>query len=372
MKLAAEAGALNNALSLVAAVARTYKKPPAAVRLIASDAALTISCSTGNLAIATSVAAIVDEVGAAAVSDRLAMLVSGFAAGAIVELKTTDRNMAVACENNRSRLPLLPRDDLPAMLAIDEETGRVEVSSDDCLRLLEPISAVGTETTRYFLCGICWHDSGDGQLIACATDGARLIKITLAAGGLSSGKDLIVPTPTAELLRRLLRQTTLKRVTLSRSRSLINVATPAFSFTSRLIAATYPSYELTIPKKLSNSTSIDRGELRVALDRLDAVAVQQPAPLVALAWGGSETLSVFLARQPNDARDSISASAVGAAEIAIPLRQLSNMLNEFASPRLRFETDDGQPLLIQTEDEVQKLALIMRCQWNFNGTEVAA
>jgi DNA polymerase-3 subunit beta len=99
----------------------------------------------------------------------------------------------ITCNDSRSRLPVIPAADLPAVLALDFETGSVEISGDACLQLLEPLAAVSTERSRFYLCGIFLPTVGD-DLVAVATDGVRLVRVAVPAAAFSASRDLILPS----------------------------------------------------------------------------------------------------------------------------------------------------------------------------------
>src|SRR5258708_10991407 len=94
----------------------------------------------------------------AVVSDRLTALAAGFATSAKIMISGAETGM-VTIEGgySRSRLPVIPIDDLPTVLAIDGEIGHVEISGADLLSLLSPLPAADTERTRFYLCRVVWQ-----------------------------------------------------------------------------------------------------------------------------------------------------------------------------------------------------------------------
>jgi len=367
VKIVAHAGALANALALAAA-ARPNKKNPAlgAVRIVSSDGAVSVTCTDNSIAITAKAAAeVIGPEQAAIAADRLASLTAGFAAGEKVTISTDESLATIVCGSSRSRLPVLPWDDLPAVPAIDDEIGCVEISSADCLMLLGPLPAAASEAARFFLRGIFWH-SIEGRLVAVATDGVRLIRTCIAASKFSESRDLIVPREAAAALAKLVKGTRPGKLTLRRSRTLLAVDGAGFTFVSRLIDSQYPVYEAVIPPASLTSATVVRAELLAVLSRLAAVATVEP-PLLALSFGGSPGLNVFLARQPDDGSDCIAAETTGSARVAVPPSQLEAMLSEFSSTHLRIEATTGQPVVIRGDGE--KLALISQCAWNFNRNE---
>jgi len=322
MKLVAHASALASALSLAAAAVR--KK--GVVRLVADDGTARITCGDNAIATTATAPATVHEPGQVAVSvDRLAALVAGFAPGAPVTLSTTENVAIVVCGNSHSRLSIIPWTDLPDVLALDSEIALVEVSGGECLLLLEPLAAAAVkDITRFYLCGIFLH-TVDDRLVAVSTDGCRLIRVGVSAGEFSTTRDLILPQEAAMVLRWLVTRTKPEKVTLRRSRTLLAVSGPDFEFVSRLIDGKFPPYEAVFPAASPNFVTCARSELVAALSRLAAVATADP-PLLALSWTTAGPLKLFLARQPGDGADAITAQAHGAATIAVPLSQLTAII----------------------------------------------
>jgi DNA polymerase III sliding clamp (beta) subunit (PCNA family) len=364
VKLSASARLLSDAIALTSAIARGANSACIA-HLATTGAAVSIGCTDKTVGtIATSVSATIHAPGETAVSlGRLAALISGFAADAVVEIKATAGAVSVVSGTSRSRLPTVATTELPPAIAIDQEIGRVEITCADCLHLLEPLTVADEGRSRFNLAGVFWHSLND-QLVAVSTDGIRLIRTSVAASRFSEDRTLIVPTEVTIALRRLLQKAAASRVTVRRSRSLIAFDAPSFSFTARLIDSSFPAYESIIPASLSNAVVCNRLELLAALSRLIAAAPSTDTALVALSWRNGSCLDLHLARCPLDGADVVSAEVRGSAEVALSLPQFAALLKEFRSEHIHLETANGQPVVIRGTGE--KLALIVRSKWNFD------
>jgi DNA polymerase III sliding clamp (beta) subunit (PCNA family) len=313
--------------------------------------------------ITTSTTATIHEPGEIAVSiDRLAALLSSFAPDAIVDIEATTRAVKVASGSSRLRLPIVPGTELPPAIAIDREIGRLEISSADCLHLMEPLAAADTGSSRFYLAGVVWQ-SLNGRLVAVSTDSIRLILTSVAAAKFSDDRSLIVPTEVAIAARRLLQKSETSRVTLRRSPGLIGFDTSSFSFTARLIDSSFPAYESVIPPPGLNSALCNRRKLIAALSRLGAAAPSIDLALVALSWANGSCLDLQLARCPLDGADVVAAKVRGSAEVALSLPQFVALLKEFSGEHILLETANELPVVIR--DEGEKLALIVRSNWNF-------
>ena len=317
------------------------------------------------MAIKITAGADIDEPGEATVAaERLAGIIAGFPASSTITINTTANAAMIAYGNSRYRLPILP--DAPAALAMDYEVARTEVAGDDLLTLFEVLPAAGTEPTRLFLTGLYMHNIGD-QLVAVATDGVKLLRVSIAADHFSEDRSLIVPAKAAMALIRLIKQTKPNRVTLRRSHARFAVAGPRFEFVTALIDGNYPDYERVLPRASTNVARCGRADLIGALARLDAVADGE-LPLLALSWIDGGPLHLFLPRQPGDADDAIAAEARGSAQIALSLPQLTAMISNFTSERLHLEAAGAEgPLVVRGERS--RFGILVGCRWNFDESE---
>ncbi|WOH51919.1 DNA polymerase III subunit beta [Bradyrhizobium sp. sBnM-33] len=361
MKLSAPACVLSDAISLASVIKRGGNSPCFA-HLATTGDAVSITCTENTVGtIATSVSPTIQEPGEIAVSiARLATLLSSFTADAIVDIEGTTGAVNVVSGTSRLRLPAVSVVESPAAITIDQEVGRVEISSADLLQLLEPLAVA--DRTRLQLTGVFLHGVGH-QLVAVSTDGIRLIRTSVAASTFSEDRTLIVPTEVGIVVRRLLQKAGASRVTLRRSRSLIAFEAPSFSFTARLIDSSFPAYEGLIPPPAPNSVFCNRGDLLAALSRLGAAASSNDTALVALSWGDGRCLDLHLARRPLDGADVIAAEVHGSAEAALSLPQFAALLKEFSDEHVLLETANELPVVICGASE--KLALIVRSKWNF-------
>jgi DNA polymerase III subunit beta len=364
VKFSAKACQLSDALALASAN-RSGANSSSIVHIATAEDAVSIRCVDIALGtIATRVSGMIHEQGEIAVSlVRLAALVSGFAPGAVVEIESKASAVGVFSGMSRLRLPTVPTQDLPPAVAIDQEIGNLDISSVDCLQLLEPLAAADDPRFRFRLAGVFWHSLGD-RLVAVSTDGKRLIRTSIAASRFSDDRTLIVPADVAIVARRLLQKSAASRVTLRRSRSLIAFDARSFSFTARLIDSRFPVYESVIPEPASNSVICNRLELLAAISRLSAAAPTADTALVALSWRNGSCLDLHLARCPLDGVDVVAAEGRGSAKVALSLPQLVDLLKEFRGERIQLETANEQPVVIRGAGE--KLALIVRSKWNFD------
>ncbi len=338
---------------------KTDRKPPpdVQVHIVAGGNIVnfTVTNPRAGVTISASTAAKVVTTGEASTSaTRLNALLSAFTPGSSVELMKEEGGITISSKGSIHRLPTLP--ETPAAFAIDNETGRIELSHADCLRLLEVLPAAGTEPSRNYLRGI-FLQSAEEDLLAVATDGVQLLRVGVVADHFSDDQALIIPAPAAAMMRRLLRQAKTDVVTLRRSRSLLSIATPgSFALITTLVGASFPDYRRILPHAVGNSARCQRAELLSALARLAAVE----GGLVRLSWEHGDTeLLVSLPRQPGAGADTLAAQTTGHASMVFDLAQLAPLIAEFDDKAIDLDISE-RALLIQQRE---KTGVLASCNW---------
>lgn len=370
MKFTATAGELAAALTLADSVSgnRSSGKIAAlgAVRLAAADK-LTIAAGAQYCAIALNVTAAVQVRGELAVSaSMLSALAAGFSPQATIEIQTEGPVCRVASGRSRFKLPVVAPETLPPMLAIDEETGRVELPREHATLLVRPAFGASTEEPRPFLTGVLLHEH-DGALSAVATDGHRLVLTRVpGAAGLSSDRTMIVPNVAIKIVGALLADRGVERVVLRRSRTLFALVTTKVVFTSKLLDGVFPDYSRILPSKSSNYVIGDRADLKQALDRVAAVInpTIKAMRLVGLQWAPNDS-ALHLSVPGHDlADDTVDARTAGAGRFAVQIRHLRELLDRLAGARVRFDTGGtGAPILVTDPDDPRVVAVQSPCTW---------
>jgi DNA polymerase III sliding clamp (beta) subunit (PCNA family) len=370
------AGAIADAALQATLVVRGNKKllkpADAVVQIETSGKQIAVSCFDRTCAVRAIAPAEVVKPGKVVVDGgRFFALISGFRPGTTVTMQ--DGEITVEGKSHY-RLSTIPNDEAPELPAIDEETGSVTLSGDDVLALIEPVVASSDVDTRKFLYSV-FLQTVDDQLVATSTDGVRLIRTSVEAAPFSRDRRLIVPEPTAILLRKLLKQNKPAKVTLRRSRNLLAAVTPEFQLISKLIDFEYPDVDRAIPKLTENTVTIAHGELQGALVRLTAAVAADSSTLIALTWSHGAPLEIYLARAPADGMDQFDVDTKGTARLAISLRRLARLLEEFRGdieimapePVISDKPHITQPpLRIRATDNPRKFALLSQCEFNFS------
>src|SRR5262245_9120630 len=336
-----------------------------AARLTANDELRAIA-HVGDFQITSATSVTVNGPGEVAVPcAALAGIAAKLPKDADVEIRSDEHSCIVQSGRSRYRLPVIPIQDMPLPLVIQNPLGTVTLDGAQALRMFERVEfSIAREATRFYLNGAFLHDQ-DGCLIAVATDGHRLAQVRSTTESiLSADRRLIVPLTTVELLIKLFKKTKPDSVTLTRSDRLIAVETPGFHLVSRLIDADYPDYARLLPP-MDDSTAratLDRGELVKAVERLTAIAatLDRAARAVALQWDGAgDQIRLAVSEVAIDVLDAdIIGDAHGAFRLG--LTYFSEVLDAFAGKHIRLcHNGNGEPVVVSDPSEDGFLALQM-------------
>jgi DNA polymerase III subunit beta len=297
---------------------------------------------------------------------RLAALVAAVPAGQMVTIAGTDSAATVTAGRSRYRLPILPLDQLPEPLQPGEPIGEIEINRDDALRLFaRPLFAASTETTRFYLNGVFLQTAG-GTLTAVATDGHRLCRITMPAGGnLSDDRRGIIPLTSAKIIIKILKAAKPdSTVMLRRTPTLFELHAGGVTFISKLIDAEYPAFEAVVPPVAGNNVIVNRAELARAITRLAAVAdAEQKTRVAHVSWGAGEN-GLHLAIANDVGEDVIEAELTGAGKTAAQIPHLAELLDELEGERVSFNVNThGDAILVRDPDDAGLAVLQMPCRF---------
>lgn len=280
--------------------------------------------------------------------------------GSEVEIQMADGHAQISAGRSSFRLPTLPVEDFPAISAADLPH-HFTLTAVDLRDMIDTTKfAISTEETRYYLNGIYFHKSANGQLCAVATDGHRLAmsQMNLPAGA-EDMPAIILPRKAVGELRKLLDdQEGDVDVRLSETRA-------EFSFghvrlTSKLIDGSFPDYTRVIPTGNDKVLSLDKAAFLAAVDRVSTISSEK-------------TRSVKMALEPNLVRLSASntdaSSATeelevafegGAMEVGFNARYLMEITAQIHGDVVQMSlADPGAPSLIQAPSDDANLFVLM-------------
>jgi DNA polymerase III subunit beta len=252
---------------------RTTLPVLANILIDAEDDAIRMSGTDLDTAVSVRVAADVAEPGAITAPARKLQEIARELPGA-VEFSTQGEAIQISSGRTRYRLNGLSRDEFPSFPRV-EFTGSWRVTGQDLQRLITHVSfAASTEETRPILNGVLWQ-VGDGEMRMVATNGHRLAKMTLPAGGGDGTPpgDFIVHPKALAQVQRLFRPE--DAVEVGRSDNHLGFRGAEVQVYTRLIEGPYPNYEQVIPRDNDKQMVADRGALQAAVRRMAIVASDQ-------------------------------------------------------------------------------------------------
>lgn len=124
-----------------------------------------------------------------------------------------------------------------------------EINSDALHEILHVTAgSVSTEETRYYLNGICLHQSKSGGLVAVSTDGHRLTKLEDDAIAWGLAEKIILPKMVVDFLLKAIDKKSSEKLSVYHDRErVLRVAGKDWSLTAKLIVGTYPDYTRVLP-----------------------------------------------------------------------------------------------------------------------------
>ncbi len=187
--------------------------------------------------------------------------------GSKVTMTQSGDKVSLQAGRSRFSLATLPANDFPSIDEVDA-TERVEITESALKELIDRTSfAMAQQDVRYYLNGLLF-DLRDGILRCVATDGHRLALCEAQLNGDSRAKrQIIVPRKGVHELQRLLEGGD-RVIELELGRNHLRVKRDDVTFTSKLIDGKFPDYEAVIPIGADKLVTMDREELRAALQRV--------------------------------------------------------------------------------------------------------
>jgi DNA polymerase-3 subunit beta len=352
-------------LATLPATERKIKNLPqlGAVRLTGDGERLCIAAATFN-ALLTTVIEVEADGDAALPASRLADLVGRFPADDEVTITADDKGAMVVSGRARFRLPVIPIGSLPEPLALGEVIGTVEIEASAARDLFSrPLFAVSTEETRHYLNGIFLHNVGE-NLVAVGGDGHRLaLTRTAARTPLSLDQSLIVQREIVKVITRLLSAVG-GNVVVRRTERLFAIDGESFSLITRLLDATFPSYQCMVsdPSRPQASVTVSRASLGQSLARFRVTADPLVRThLIKLHWDAD---GLHLAT-PDGSTESLAAEIQGEASTAIQLRYLLDLVGALRGDSIRFATtsEPGRVVAVSDPDDPALAAFQMPVVW---------
>jgi len=275
---------LARALQLVQNVVEPRQTLPilANVLLHAEDKVLTVSATDLEVAVKTTVPAVVDAPGSITLNARKFHEIVRELPADTLRLRVQENSWVfLSCGGASYKVVGLPADDFPTVP--EGERGGARVTAGNLKAAIGRTSfAISHDEGRYALNGV--HLSlRPEQLQLVATDGHRLAMALCPVEGAEEAAGIVPRKAVQELLRALGGEEEVE-VALRENQFVLRMA--AFQLVSRLIDGQFPNYEQVIPREHPIRISVNRDTLTAALRRVSVVAEDRTKPVkLALAEG---------------------------------------------------------------------------------------
>ena len=196
----------------------------------------------------------------------------------ILSMADEDTELVLKCGRSKFNLSTLKTEDFPILSDKDLSTNFV-ISADELSRMIDKTKfAISNEETRYYLNGIFFHKAESNSikfLRAVATDGHRLAQYDIP---LPQGADeitgIIIPKKTVFELRKVLDDAD-GDVSVSLNENKIKFSFNNLKIISKVVDGTFPDYTKVIPQNNDKKFKTNNSELKNAIDRVSAVAINE-------------------------------------------------------------------------------------------------
>ena len=189
-----------------------------------------------------------------------------------------DSLLLINCGRSKFKLSTIKTDDFPIINDSDLNINFV-LTAQELSRMIDKTKfAISNEEARYYLNGIFFHKAEKDNislLRAVATDGHRLAQYDIPLPqGADDIKGLIIPKKTIFELRKSLDDAE-GDINISLNENKIKVAFGNFKIISKVIDGTFPDYTKVVPKNNDKNFSTKTNDLKSAIDRVSAVAINE-------------------------------------------------------------------------------------------------
>ena len=196
----------------------------------------------------------------------------------ILSMGDEDTELILKCGRSKFNLSTLKTEDFPILSDKDLSTNFV-ISADELSRMIDKTKfAISNEETRYYLNGIFFHKADSNSikfLRAVATDGHRLAQYDIPLPqGAEEITGIIIPKKTVFELRKVLDDAD-GDVSVSLNENKIKFSFNNLKIISKVIDGTFPDYTKVIPQNNDKKFKTNNSELKNAIDRVSAVAINE-------------------------------------------------------------------------------------------------
>ncbi|MFL2899549.1 MAG: DNA polymerase III subunit beta [Candidatus Pelagibacterales bacterium] len=274
-------------------------------------------------------------------------------------LSEEDSTLALKCGRSKFNLTTISPDDFPK-ISHDDLNIQFVLSATELKRMIDKTKfAISNEETRYYLNGVFLHQTQKNSidiLRAVATDGHRLAQYDIPLPqGAKDMNGIIIPKKMIQELRRVLDDAT-GDINIQLNENKIKFSFNNMQIISKVIDGTFPDYTKVIPQSNDKSITTNNEELKKAIDRVSAVAINEE----------TKSKAIKLIIESNKISLSVDSSSRGSAieeidldynnekvEIGFNSRYLIDICNEIDGDKinLKFLNSTSPAIILDNTDE---------------------
>ena len=356
MKLTIDSPSLKRALSRAAGVIATRTTIPIleAVMLKADNDALTVEATDMEIMVIERVPCTVATPGAVAVGGKaLAEIVNSLPAAPIEMELAENGRLRMKSGVYKAALPTLDAKDYP-VLRSGELPCRFSLPAALLRSVIKKIGfAQGTDTTRTYLNGIYMHVTADPEKALCfaATDGMVMaISRQEMPAGAANLPGLIIPLSSIAQIAKIAGDVE-GDIQIGASDTRLELQAGALTFSTKLIAGSFPDYQRLIPRSHKSRLRLIRGPLAEGLGVV--AALQGKAVKFAISADG-----VILSGTESEQSQAEATLAAGQMElegdpldIGVWMRNMRNIVGATEGDIEMLMTDPLGPLVLAHCDD---------------------
>ena len=274
-------------------------------------------------------------------------------------LSEEDSTLNLKCGRSKFNLTTISPDDFPK-ISHDDLNIQFVLSATELKRMIDKTKfAISNEETRYYLNGVFLHQTQKNSidiLRAVATDGHRLAQYDIPLPqGAKDMNGIIIPKKMIQELRRVLDDAT-GDINIQLNENKIKFSFNNMQIISKVIDGTFPDYTKVIPQSNDKSITTNNEELKKAIDRVSAVAINEE----------TKSKAIKLIIESNKISLSVDSTSRGSAieeidldynnekvEIGFNSRYLIDICNEIDGDKinLKFLNSTSPAIILDNTDE---------------------
>ena len=276
-----------------------------------------------------------------------------------ISLSEEDSTLTLKCGRSKFNLTTISPDDFPK-ISHDDLNIQFVLSATELKRMIDKTKfAISNEETRYYLNGVFLHQTQKNSidiLRAVATDGHRLAQYDIPLPqGAKDMNGIIIPKKMIQELRRVLDDAT-GDINIQLNENKIKFSFNNMQIISKVIDGTFPDYTKVIPQSNDKSITTNNEELKKAIDRVSAVAINEE----------TKSKAIKLIIESNKISLSVDSTSRGSAieeidldynnekvEIGFNSRYLIDICNEIDGDKinLKFLNSTSPAIILDNTDE---------------------